>query len=81
MFKHFKLVSIAILSITSLAGPVHAQDIDPNTQAVIDKLSDRVTELEIQNRLNRVQFLTIRQFLSLVFCALVLLLLVLAVWS
>jgi formate hydrogenlyase subunit 3/multisubunit Na+/H+ antiporter MnhD subunit len=33
------------------------------------------------DRLNRVQFLTIRQFLSLVFCALVLLLLVLAVWS
>ncbi len=31
--------------------------------------------------LNRVQFLTIRQFLTLVFCALVLLLVVLAVWS
>jgi hypothetical protein len=33
------------------------------------------------DRLNRLQFLTIRQFLSLVFCALVALLLVLAVWS
>jgi hypothetical protein len=33
------------------------------------------------DRLNRLQFLTIRQFLSLVFGALVLLLLVLAVWS
>jgi hydrogenase-4 component B len=31
--------------------------------------------------LNRLQFLTIRQFLTLVFCALVILLLVLAVWS
>jgi hydrogenase-4 component B len=33
------------------------------------------------DRLNRLQFLTIRQFLTLVFCALVILLLVLAVWS
>jgi len=33
------------------------------------------------DRLNGLQFLTIRQFLSLVFCALVILLLVLAVWS
>jgi hydrogenase-4 component B len=33
------------------------------------------------DRLNRLQFLTIRQFLSLVFSALVILLLVLAVWS
>ncbi len=33
------------------------------------------------DRLNRLQFLTIRQFLSLVFAALVILLLVLAVWS
>ena len=33
------------------------------------------------DHLNRLQFLTIRQFLSLVFCALVALLLVLAVWS
>jgi hypothetical protein len=33
------------------------------------------------DQLNRLQFLTIRQFLSLVFCALVALLLVLAVWS
>ena len=32
-------------------------------------------------RLNCLQFLTIRQFLTLVFCALVILLLVLAVWS
>ena len=32
------------------------------------------------DRLNRLQFLTIRQFLTLVFCALVILLLVLAVW-
>jgi hypothetical protein len=32
------------------------------------------------NRLNTLQFLTIRQFLSLVFAALVLLLLVLAIW-
>ena len=32
-------------------------------------------------RLNRLQFLTIRQFLTLVFCTLVILLLVLAVWS
>ncbi len=32
-------------------------------------------------RLNRLQFLTIRQYLSLVFCALVFLLLVLALWS
>jgi hypothetical protein len=31
-------------------------------------------------RLNRLQFLTIRQFLSLVFAALVLLLLVIAIW-
>ena len=33
------------------------------------------------DRLNRLQFLTIRQFLSLVFGALVFLLLVLAIWS
>jgi NADH:ubiquinone oxidoreductase subunit 5 (subunit L)/multisubunit Na+/H+ antiporter MnhA subunit len=33
------------------------------------------------DRLNHLQFLTIRQFLTLVFCALVILLLVLAVWS
>ena len=33
------------------------------------------------DRLNRLQFLTIRQFLSLVFGALVILLLVLAIWS
>ncbi len=33
------------------------------------------------DRLNRLQFLTIRQYLSLVFGALVILLLVLAVWS
>ncbi len=33
------------------------------------------------DRLNRLQFLTIRQFLTLVFCTLVVLLLVLAVWS
>ena len=33
------------------------------------------------DRLNRLQFLTIRQFLTLVFCALVILLLVLATWS
>ncbi len=33
------------------------------------------------DRLNRLQFLTIRQFLTLVFCALVILLLVIAVWS
>jgi hydrogenase-4 component B len=32
------------------------------------------------DKLNRLQFLTIRQFLSLVFAALVLLLLVLAIW-
>jgi hydrogenase-4 component B len=32
-------------------------------------------------RLNRLQFLTIRQFLTLVFCTLVILLLVLAIWS
>jgi hypothetical protein len=32
------------------------------------------------DRLNHLQFLTIRQFLSLVFTALVLLLLVLAIW-
>ena len=32
------------------------------------------------DRLNRLQFLTIRQYLSLVFVALVILLLVLAVW-
>ena len=35
----------------------------------------------VADRLNRLQFLTIRQFLSLVFCALVILLLVLAIWS
>ena len=34
----------------------------------------------VADRLNRLQFLTIRQFLSLVFCALVVLLLVLAIW-
>ena len=33
------------------------------------------------DRLNRFQFLTIRQYLSLVFAALVTLLLVLAIWS
>jgi hydrogenase-4 component B len=37
--------------------------------------------LAAADRLNRLQFLTIRQFLTLVFCALVILLLVLAVWS
>jgi formate hydrogenlyase subunit 3/multisubunit Na+/H+ antiporter MnhD subunit len=34
----------------------------------------------ISERLNHLQFLTIRQYLSLVFCALVMLLLVLAIW-
>ena len=33
------------------------------------------------NRLNRLQFLTIRRYLSLVFATLVTLLLVLAIWS
>ena len=33
------------------------------------------------DRLNHLQFLTIRQFLTLVFCTLVILLLVLALWS
>jgi hydrogenase-4 component B len=33
------------------------------------------------DRLNRLQFLTIRQFLTLVFCTLVILLLVLAIWT
>jgi hydrogenase-4 component B len=33
------------------------------------------------DRLNRLQFLTIRQFLTLVFCTLVVILLVLAIWS
>ena len=33
------------------------------------------------DRLNRFQFLTIRQFLTLVFCTLIILLLVLAIWS
>jgi hypothetical protein len=33
------------------------------------------------DRLNRLQFLTIRQYLSLVFATLVTLLLVLAIWS
>ena len=33
------------------------------------------------NRLNRLQFLTIRRYLSLVFATLVALLLVLAIWS
>ncbi len=35
----------------------------------------------VADRLNRLQFLTIRQFLSLVFAALVILLLVIAIWS
>ncbi len=35
----------------------------------------------LAERLNRLQFLTIRQFLTLVFCTLVALLLVLAIWS
>ena len=35
----------------------------------------------VADRLNRLQFLTIRQFLSFVFGALVFLLLVLAIWS
>jgi len=35
----------------------------------------------VADRLNRLQFLTIRQFLTLVFCTLVVLLLVLAIWS
>ncbi len=35
----------------------------------------------VADRLNHLQFLTIRQFLSLVFCTLVVLLLVLALWS
>jgi formate hydrogenlyase subunit 3/multisubunit Na+/H+ antiporter MnhD subunit len=34
----------------------------------------------LADRLNRLQFLTIRQFLTLVFCTLILLLLVLAIW-
>jgi antibiotic biosynthesis monooxygenase (ABM) superfamily enzyme len=33
------------------------------------------------DRLNRFQFLTIRQFLTLVFCTLIVLLLVLAIWN
>jgi heme/copper-type cytochrome/quinol oxidase subunit 2 len=35
----------------------------------------------VADRLNHLQFLTIRQFLTLVFCTLVVLLLVLALWS
>jgi hypothetical protein len=35
----------------------------------------------VADRLNHLQFLTIRQFLTLVFCTLVILLLVLALWS
>jgi hypothetical protein len=52
---------------------------DPNWEYLYAPLAAVIGR--IADRLNRLQFLTIRQFLTLVFSALVILLLVLAVWS
>jgi formate hydrogenlyase subunit 3/multisubunit Na+/H+ antiporter MnhD subunit len=52
---------------------------DPIWEWIYAPLATAITGLA--DRLNHLQFLTIRQFLTLVFCTLVLLLLVLAIWS
>jgi NADH:ubiquinone oxidoreductase subunit 5 (subunit L)/multisubunit Na+/H+ antiporter MnhA subunit len=52
---------------------------DPIWESIYAPLAAGIGALA--DRLNHLQFLTIRQFLTLVFCTLVLLLLVLAVWS
>jgi hydrogenase-4 component B len=52
---------------------------DPVWESIYAPLATGIGALA--DRLNHLQFLTIRQFLTLVFCTLVLLLLVLAVWS
>jgi formate hydrogenlyase subunit 3/multisubunit Na+/H+ antiporter MnhD subunit len=52
---------------------------DPVWESIYAPLATAITGLA--DRLNRLQFLTIRQYLTLVFCTLVLLLLVLAIWS
>jgi formate hydrogenlyase subunit 3/multisubunit Na+/H+ antiporter MnhD subunit len=52
---------------------------DPVWEAIYAPIAAGVDE--VADRLNRLQFLTIRQFLTLVFCTLVILLLVLAIWS
>jgi formate hydrogenlyase subunit 3/multisubunit Na+/H+ antiporter MnhD subunit len=64
---------------------------DPRPARLVVELHDPIWESiyaplaagigALADRLNHLQFLTIRQFLTLVFCTLVLLLLVLAVWS
>ena len=51
---------------------------DPIWDALYAPVTDAITATA--ERLNHLQFLTIRQFLSLVFAALVILLLVLALW-
>ena len=51
---------------------------DPIWEALYAPLAAGITTAA--DRLNRLQFLTIRQFLTLVFCTLVILLLVLAIW-
>jgi hypothetical protein len=51
---------------------------DPIWESIYAPLATLI--LGLADRLNRLQFLTIRQFLTLVFCTLILLLLVLAIW-
>jgi len=52
---------------------------DPVWDSIYAPLAAGISSLA--DHLNRLQFLTIRQFLTLVFCTLVALLLVLAIWS
>jgi hydrogenase-4 component B len=52
---------------------------DPIWEWIYAPLADTIGA--VADRLNHLQFLTIRQFLTLVFCTLVVLLLVLALWS
>ena len=60
------------------AGAYHLRVLDPAWRLAYGPLARAVST--VATRLNALQFLTIRQYLTLVFSALVCLLLVLAIW-
>jgi hypothetical protein len=60
------------------AGHFHVRVIDPSWRFVYGPLARGVAATAL--RLNYLQFLTIRSYLTLVFCALILLLVVVAAW-
>ena len=60
------------------AGSFHLRVLDPAWRFVYGPISRMVAN--VATRLNRLQFLTIRRYLTLVFCTLILLLVVVAAW-